>query len=157
MTRFSSWSRRPGASRRPDLVGMEQDEAEDTLAGLGLGMVVEIQPVADAAQDGIVIDQNPNAGEMLLPGDQVNVMVGHSHRRPRRCRPRRCRPRRCRPPLPESAVIGGHEEAGSYRHQAGDQDRLIPFEDEPEYHETTPTTIKPAIRATYQSGWDPWP
>ena len=39
-------------------------------------MVVEIQPVADAAQDGIVIDQNPNAGEMLLPGDQVNVMVG---------------------------------------------------------------------------------
>jgi eukaryotic-like serine/threonine-protein kinase len=66
----------PAPVEVPDLVGTEQNEAEDILAGLGLGMVVEIQPVADAAQDGIVIDQNPNAGEMLLPGDQVNVMVG---------------------------------------------------------------------------------
>ena len=32
-------------------------------------MVAETQAVADSAQDGIVIDQNPNAGEVLLPGD----------------------------------------------------------------------------------------
>jgi len=66
----------PAPVEVPDLVGMDQNEAEDTLAELGLGMVVEIQPVADAAQDGIVLDQNPNAGEILLPGDRVNVMVG---------------------------------------------------------------------------------
>ena len=66
----------PAPVEVPDLLGMGEDEAEDTLADLGLGMVVEIQPVADSAQDGIVIDKNPNAGEMLLPGDQVNVMVG---------------------------------------------------------------------------------
>jgi serine/threonine-protein kinase len=66
----------PAPVEVPDLVGMDQNEAEDALAELGLGMVVEIQPVADAAQDGIVLDQNPNAGEILLPGDRVNVMVG---------------------------------------------------------------------------------
>ena len=144
----------PAPVEVPDLVGMEQNEAEDTLAGLGLGMVVEIQPVADAAQDGIVIDQNPNAGEMLLPGDQVNVMVGQFTPPPTTMHDHNdgARPRRCRPPLPESAVIGGHEEAGSYRHQAGDQDRLIPFEDEPEYHQHDSDHHQPAIRATYQVG-----
>ncbi|HEX2405427.1 MAG TPA: PASTA domain-containing protein, partial [Acidimicrobiia bacterium] len=66
----------PAPVEVPDLVGLEQGEAEDALTERGLGMVVEIQPVADSAQDEIVLDQNPNAGEMLLPGDQVNVMVG---------------------------------------------------------------------------------
>jgi beta-lactam-binding protein with PASTA domain len=38
--------------------------------------VVETQPVADSTQHGIVIDQNPNPGETLLPGDPVNATFG---------------------------------------------------------------------------------
>ncbi len=69
-------SQGPAPVEVPDLIGLSQAEAEAALAELGLTMVADTQGVADSEQDGLVIDQNPNAGEVLLPGDTVNVAVG---------------------------------------------------------------------------------
>ncbi len=69
-------SQGPAPVEVPDLVGLSQAEAEAALAELGLTMVADTQGVADSSQDGLVIDQNPNAGEVLVPGDTVNVAIG---------------------------------------------------------------------------------
>ena len=69
-------SQGPAPVEVPDLIGLSQAEAEAALAELGLTMVADTQGVADSEQDGLVIDQNPNAGEVLLPGDTVNVAIG---------------------------------------------------------------------------------
>ena len=69
-------SQGPAPVEVPDLVGLTQAEAEAALAELGLTMVADTQGVADSSQDGLVIDQNPNAGEVLVPGDTVNVAIG---------------------------------------------------------------------------------
>jgi serine/threonine-protein kinase len=66
----------PAPVEVPDLIGMNQDQAEAALAERGLTIVVETQPVADSTQHGIVIDQSPNPGETLLPGDPVNATFG---------------------------------------------------------------------------------
>jgi len=60
----------------PNLIGMNQAQAEAALAERGLTIVVETQPVADSSQNGLVIAQSPNPGEMLLPGDPVNSTFG---------------------------------------------------------------------------------
>ncbi|MET0697409.1 MAG: Stk1 family PASTA domain-containing Ser/Thr kinase [Acidimicrobiia bacterium] len=69
-------SQGPAPVEVPDLIGLSQAEAEAALAELGLTMSADTQGVADSEQDGLVIDQNPNAGEVLLPGDTVNVAIG---------------------------------------------------------------------------------
>jgi len=66
----------PAPVEVPDLIGMNQEQAEAALAERGLTIVVETQPVADSTQHGIVIDQSPNPGETLLPGDPVNATFG---------------------------------------------------------------------------------
>jgi serine/threonine-protein kinase len=60
----------------PDLIGLNQDQATDALSELGLEISATTQPVADAEQNGIVISQDPTAGEVLLPGTTVNVIIG---------------------------------------------------------------------------------
>jgi serine/threonine-protein kinase len=60
----------------PDLIGLNQDQATDALSERGLEMSATTQPVADADQNGIVISQDPTAGERLLPGTTVNVVIG---------------------------------------------------------------------------------
>jgi serine/threonine-protein kinase len=60
----------------PDLIGLNQDQATDALSERGLEISATTQPVADAEQNGIVISQDPTAGEMLLPGTTVNVVIG---------------------------------------------------------------------------------
>ncbi len=60
----------------PNLIGMNQAQAEAAVAERGLTIVVETQPVADSSQNGLVIAQSPNPGEMLLPGDPVNATFG---------------------------------------------------------------------------------
>jgi serine/threonine-protein kinase len=60
----------------PDLIGLNQDQATDALSELGLEISATTQPVADAEQNGIVISQDPTAGEVLLPGTTVNVVIG---------------------------------------------------------------------------------
>jgi serine/threonine-protein kinase len=60
----------------PDLVGLNEDQATDALSERGLEISATTQPVADAEQNGLVISQDPTAGEMLLPGTTVNVVIG---------------------------------------------------------------------------------
>lgn len=66
----------PAPVEVPNLIGMNQTEAEAALAERGLEIIVGSQPVADESQNGLVIAQDPTAGEMLLPGDPVNVTFG---------------------------------------------------------------------------------
>jgi beta-lactam-binding protein with PASTA domain len=55
---------------------MDEDDATAALSERGLEISVTSQPVADAAQNGLVIDQDPTAGESLLPGTTVSVVIG---------------------------------------------------------------------------------
>jgi serine/threonine-protein kinase len=66
----------PAPVEVPDLIGMNQAQAEAALSERGLRMVADTQLVADSSQHGLVIDQDPNGGEMLLPGDPVDVIFG---------------------------------------------------------------------------------
>jgi len=66
----------PAPVEVPDLAGMNEAQAEAALAERGLRMVADTQPVADSSQHGLVIDQDPGPGEMLLPGDSVDVTFG---------------------------------------------------------------------------------
>jgi serine/threonine-protein kinase len=66
----------PAPVEVPNLIGMNQNQATAALAERGLEIAVGSQPVADASQNGLVIAQNPTAGEMLLPGTTVNVTFG---------------------------------------------------------------------------------
>ncbi len=66
----------PAPVEVPELLGMTQAQAETALAERGLQIIVATQPVADQSQNGLVIAQDPTAGESLLPGDSVNVTFG---------------------------------------------------------------------------------
>jgi serine/threonine-protein kinase len=66
----------PAPVEVPDLIGMDEDDATAALSERGLEISVTSQPVADAAQNGLVIDQDPTAGESLLPGTTVSVVIG---------------------------------------------------------------------------------
>ncbi|HET9202999.1 MAG TPA: Stk1 family PASTA domain-containing Ser/Thr kinase [Acidimicrobiia bacterium] len=66
----------PAPVEVPSLIGMNQEQATAALSERGLQIRVGSQPVADAAQNGLVIAQDPTAGEMLLPGDAVDVTFG---------------------------------------------------------------------------------
>jgi len=62
----------------PNLLGLTPSEAEARLAELGLGINVSnsTQPVVDASQDGLVVDQFPEEGVTVFPGDVVTVTLG---------------------------------------------------------------------------------
>jgi serine/threonine-protein kinase len=66
----------PAPVEVPDLLGLNQAQAEAALAERGLSMITITEQVADSSQHGQVIDQSPGAGEMLLPGDSVEVTFG---------------------------------------------------------------------------------
>ena len=66
----------PAPVEVPELIGMTADQAEAELSERGLEISTTTQAVADASQNGIVIDQDPRAGEMLLPGTTVSVTIG---------------------------------------------------------------------------------
>ena len=62
----------------PDLTNMTQGQATNTLDSVGLGIRVSNtrQPVADPAQDGLVVDQVPGPGSTATQGDTVTVTLG---------------------------------------------------------------------------------
>jgi serine/threonine-protein kinase len=66
----------PAPVEVPNLIGMNQDQATAALGERGLQISATTQPVADAAQNGLVIAQDPTEGEMLLPGTTVSVVIG---------------------------------------------------------------------------------
>lgn len=62
----------------PDLSNMTEDQARTTLESRGLVLRVSAttQPVADESQDGLVVDQVPDPGTTVFPGDTVTVTLG---------------------------------------------------------------------------------
>jgi serine/threonine-protein kinase len=62
----------------PDLLGLTPGQAEARLDDLGLEINVSnsTQPVVDASQDGRVVDQFPDEGVTVFPGDVVTVTLG---------------------------------------------------------------------------------
>ncbi len=71
-------SQGPRAVQVPNLLGQTPEQAEAILTDLGLTINVSdsTQPVVDASQNGLVVDQNPDAGAELFPGDVVTVTLG---------------------------------------------------------------------------------
>lgn len=62
----------------PNLIGMTEQEATNTLndAGLIIRVANTRQPVADPSQDGLVVDQIPTSGATADQGDTVTVTLG---------------------------------------------------------------------------------
>jgi eukaryotic-like serine/threonine-protein kinase len=60
----------------PDVEGLSEDAAIDTLASRGLDVSVREEPVSDASDDGRVLDQAPEAGARVREGDEVTIVVG---------------------------------------------------------------------------------
>ncbi|MEX1124175.1 MAG: Stk1 family PASTA domain-containing Ser/Thr kinase [Acidimicrobiia bacterium] len=71
-------SQGPGPVDVPNLLGQTPDQAEAILGDLGLVINVSnsTQPVVDASQDGLVVDQFPEVGVTVFPGDVVTVTLG---------------------------------------------------------------------------------
>jgi eukaryotic-like serine/threonine-protein kinase len=57
----------------PDVVGLQQEEAEAQLSRLGLITDVDVRDADES--EGTVIDQDPDGGAELLRGDQVTIVV----------------------------------------------------------------------------------
>jgi serine/threonine-protein kinase len=68
----------PAPVEVPDLTNMTEQEASDALAAVNLVLDVSnnTQPVADEAQDGLVVDQVPDPGTTVDQGDTVTVTLG---------------------------------------------------------------------------------
>jgi eukaryotic-like serine/threonine-protein kinase len=68
----------PAPVQVPNLIGMTENQARQAVESLGLVLNVSAtrQPVADPAQDGIVVAQVPNAGQTVNKGTTVTVTLG---------------------------------------------------------------------------------
>jgi beta-lactam-binding protein with PASTA domain len=66
----------------PSVKGLAESKAKTTLADADLKVAVRNVAVQDAAQNGIVLDQDPAAGTLQPPGTLVTITVGHSSRVP---------------------------------------------------------------------------
>jgi beta-lactam-binding protein with PASTA domain len=60
----------------PDVVDKTSDEATAALEDAGFTVKERSQTVTDPAQDGVVLDQNPAAGEDRPKGSRVTIVVG---------------------------------------------------------------------------------
>jgi beta-lactam-binding protein with PASTA domain/predicted Ser/Thr protein kinase len=60
----------------PDVIEQQRDAAEATLDDAGFEVRVREQDVTDAAQDEVVLDQNPPGGEQRPAGTRVTLVVG---------------------------------------------------------------------------------
>jgi serine/threonine-protein kinase len=66
----------PETAPLPDVVGLTEDEATQALQAVGAAVVIEREDVTDPAEDGIVLSQEPGAGEEIADGDRVEIVVG---------------------------------------------------------------------------------
>ncbi|HWC38813.1 MAG TPA: PASTA domain-containing protein, partial [Acidimicrobiales bacterium] len=60
----------------PNVVGLPQGQAKQTLTGAGYGVSAQPQAVSDPTQNGIVLNENPPAGTAANPGTTVTIVVG---------------------------------------------------------------------------------
>lgn len=71
-------SQGPAPVQVPDLRGMTESQARQAVEALGLELNVSAsrQPVADPAQDGVVVNQVPNPGLTVSKGSTVTITLG---------------------------------------------------------------------------------
>jgi eukaryotic-like serine/threonine-protein kinase len=60
----------------PDVVDMTEEEAQTALEGAGFEVRVQEQDTTEPAEDGVVLDQSPAAGEERRQGSRVTIVVG---------------------------------------------------------------------------------
>jgi eukaryotic-like serine/threonine-protein kinase len=60
----------------PDVVGMKEARATQTLSRAGLTPVRQEREVTDPTQDGVVVDERPGSGAEVDKGSQVVIVVG---------------------------------------------------------------------------------
>jgi beta-lactam-binding protein with PASTA domain len=68
----------PAGTPLPDVVGQTEDEAVQALEDAGASVRVTSEDVTDPGEDGVVLRQNPAAGEPVQPGDEVEIVVGRA-------------------------------------------------------------------------------
>jgi len=66
----------PSTTTVPDVTGMNQADAESTLASAGFTPNVIYDPVTDAGSDGVVIDETPKPNSKAKAGTVVTIHVG---------------------------------------------------------------------------------
>jgi serine/threonine-protein kinase len=59
----------------PNVVGQDQDTAEQTLEEAGFVVTTVEEPTIDPTQDGLVVDQDPRGGVRASPGSEVQITV----------------------------------------------------------------------------------
>jgi serine/threonine-protein kinase len=69
-------SKGQATSAIPDVIGIDEASAQATLENEGWKVSIRDTPTQDPAEDGIVLDQAPSAGEQAKPGAKVTLFVG---------------------------------------------------------------------------------
>jgi beta-lactam-binding protein with PASTA domain/predicted Ser/Thr protein kinase len=70
-------SKGPSTVTVPDVGGETVEQAKAALSDNGFGFLIEFQDTSDAAEDGIVLFQNPAAYSEAKPGSTVTITVGN--------------------------------------------------------------------------------
>jgi hypothetical protein len=68
----------PGQLAVPEVVGMDEAEARAALLDLGIDVSVDYQDRAGCQPDGVVLRQQPTAGEPAPHGDRVHLIVNRN-------------------------------------------------------------------------------
>lgn len=66
------------AATVPNVVGMDQATAANTLRSAGFRVLVLNRPTSDQSQDGNVVDQQPRAGASIPGGSLVTIFIGRA-------------------------------------------------------------------------------
>jgi beta-lactam-binding protein with PASTA domain len=66
------------AATVPNVLGMDQATAANTLRSAGFRVLVLNRPTSDQSQDGNVVDQQPRAGASIPGGSLVTIFIGRS-------------------------------------------------------------------------------
>jgi eukaryotic-like serine/threonine-protein kinase len=66
------------ATEIPDVVDLTEEEAQADLEDAGFEVSVRDQAITDPADEGIVLDQSPAAGEERRQGSRVTIVVGRA-------------------------------------------------------------------------------
>jgi beta-lactam-binding protein with PASTA domain/predicted Ser/Thr protein kinase len=66
----------PASAIVPNVVGLTAEEATARLERDGFSVIRRNRTTVDPAEDGVVVDQSPGAGEDAAPGDPVTIEVG---------------------------------------------------------------------------------
>jgi serine/threonine-protein kinase len=66
----------------PEVLNQQRQDARDALHAAGFKVDERERPVTDPAQDGVVVDQNPQAGGSAPKGSKVTIVVGKLSTKP---------------------------------------------------------------------------